>query len=101
MSGLGFSRARIIVGSKSVAGFRGSTGTRATDRLLGWAARSTHTDRDSCSDRRVVQRVRALHHGTALARITQTERGGRARHLEYIIQERHIIKGFTYLKKEG
>lgn len=90
MDGPGFTSAKTIVGAKSLAGFRDSTGTRATDRLLGWAARGTHTDRDSGSDRRVVQRVRALHHGTALARITQTECGGRARHLEYIIQERHI-----------
>lgn len=74
------------------------------DRVLGWAAGGTYTDRDPCSDRRVVQRVRALHHGTVLGRITQTECGGRARHLEYIIEGRHIwrkdLRAYHEAKKD-
>ena len=68
----------------------GSVGAGAIGGVVGWAARGTYTDRDPGSDWRVVQRVRALHHSTALGRITQTERGGRARHLEYITEGRHI-----------
>lgn len=93
---LAFSGARAIVGAEPLAGLRGSVGAGAIGRGLGWAAGCTHTDREPGSDRRMVQRVRALHHGTALGRITQTERGGRARHLEYITKGRHMEQGFIY-----
>lgn len=75
-----------IVGAEVLANLRGSI--RAGGG--GWAAEGSQTDRDPGSDRRMVQGVRALHHCTALGRITQTERGGRARHLEYMKEETHI-----------
>lgn len=88
--GLAFLAAWAIVGAEALAKLRGSVRTRAMGRVLGWAAGGTQTDRDSGSERRMVQRVRALHHSTALGRVTQTERGGRARHLEYIKEDTHI-----------
>lgn len=99
--GLAFSVARAIVGAEPLAELRGSVGAGAMGRVLGWAAGCTHTDREPGSDRRMVQRVRALHHGTALGRITQTERGGRARHLEYITKGRHIWSRDLYIMKKN
>lgn len=91
--GLAFSGARAIAGVEALAELRGSVGAGAMGRVWGrvWgrAAGGTHADGDPGSDGRMVQRVRALHHGTALGRITQTERGGRARHLEYITEGTH------------
>lgn len=80
----------IIVGTESLTKLTGSAGARAMGRVFGWAAGCAQTDRDSGSDWRMVQRVRALHQGTILCRITQTIRGCRARHLEFIKEGIHI-----------
>lgn len=73
-NGLAFLGGRAIVGAEALIEHRGSVGAGAMGRILGWAAGGAHTHRDPRSDRRMVQRIRALHHGTALGRITQTER---------------------------
>lgn len=94
-NGLGFLGARAIAGAEALAELR----ARDMGRVLGWAAGGTYTDRNPGPDRRMVQRVRALHHSTALCRITQTERGGRARHLEYI-EGRHIWNRDLHIMKK-
>lgn len=94
-NGLAYSSARAIVGTEALADLRGSVGAGATGGDLGWAAGGAHTNRDPDSDRRMVQRVRALYHSTAFGRITQTECGGRARHLEGT----HMEQEFTYHEK--
>lgn len=99
--GLGVLGARVIVGAQSLAELRSGAGTRAIGKVLAWAAGGTDTDRDPGSDRRVVKRVRALHHSIALGRITQTECRGRARHLEYIIKGRHIWSRNLHIMKEN
>ena len=86
---LGSLGARANVGAGTLAELRGGACTRTMSRVLAWAAGGTNIDRDSGSDRRLVKRVRTLHHSTALGRITQTECRGRPRHLEYIIEGRH------------
>lgn len=96
-----FAGARAIVGAEALAELRGCVGAGAMGRVWGWAAGGTHTDRDPGSDRRMVQRVRALHHGAALGRITQTERGGRARHLEYITEDTHIWSRDLHIMKKN
>lgn len=91
--GLGF-------GAEALSELRGRFGAGAMGGVLGRAAGGAYTDWDPGSDRRMVQRVRALHHGTALGRITQTERGGRARHLEYITEGRHIWSRDIHIMEE-
>lgn len=95
--GLAFSGA--IVWAEASAGLGGRFGAWAIGRVWGGAAGGTHTDRDPGSDRRMIQRVRALHHGTALGRIIQTERGGRARHLECITEGTHMEGGIYISRK--
>lgn len=94
-NGLGLSSAR-AVRAEALAKF--STSVRA--EAMGWAAGGAYTDRDPGSDRRMVQRVRALYHSTALGSITQTERGGRTRHLEYITEGKHIWSKDIYIMKK-
>ena len=98
--GLAFSSVRAIVGAEILAGISGGVGAGAVGRVLDWAAGSTHADRDPGPDGRMVQRVRALHHSTALGRITQTECGGRARHLEYITEGTHTWSRDLYIMKK-
>lgn len=72
--GLAFLGGGAIVGAEALIELRRSVGAGAMGRILDWAAGGAHTHRDSRSDGRMIQRIRALHHGTALGRITQTER---------------------------
>lgn len=89
-NGPGFSGTRVKLGT--LAAIRGSN----TDGAMCWAAGGTDTDGDPGSDERVVQGVRALHHCTALGRIAQTERGGRATHLEHMTEGRNMEQAFTH-----
>lgn len=88
------------MGARAIAEIDTLAEPRGTmSRVLGWGAGSSHTDRDPSSDRREVQRVRALHHGTGFDGIIQTECRCRTRHLECITEGRHIEQGFTYHKE--